>query len=228
MLDPIQYQGIPIDMNKIEKDNWYTFMYINNLEGGVPEQHNELKAGKQYDKPVLSFNEIFPSVTIDPNRYEFSHWSYKQGDSSLEFALGNTHHFDFDDPSTGNTMVTTDGVPMIWTSLYACWKYIYTMEFELEDDVVVTGTETLNRTYKTYDIEWNPTIIEEGVTVSKEGYTLKGWDTIRVNDEEAHGQNVYHNKAYLSKYLWKKTFKPIWEKLPNTVETGGYKPGTLN
>lgn len=208
---------------------FYYYAIDRNQNAWVYNLHDEIKIGLQYDKPVLSIDEAMPDYNYDKERFEFSHWSLNYDNPEPKYEVGSTYHFDFNDPSTG----TISG-DMIYIPLYASVKYIYTMEFILDDDVVLTGTETLNRTYKTYDIEWNPTILEEGVTISKPGYELESWETILTNGVYDPAQGfvpAWLNKAYLSPYMWKKVFKPVWkkvEKAPNTISTSGYGHGSFN
>lgn len=195
-------------------------MYDTNENKWVYSQKDTYYPGSKCDVPVISFDDAFPNFVYSDDikdLYEFSHWTKVWNAQEPRYDVGSTYTLDYNDPNTGTITET-----LAWTTLYACWQYTYTVKVILDQGEVLTGAETLDSVYKTYDMNWKRSILEEGVNLTKEGgYRLTGWTEVETGDI------ITNNTANLSYAKVKVTLRPIWEKY-YTVETGGYEGGTLN
>ena len=208
----------------------FTIIYYKNLiESGIKKQHNETVATTRYDKTVLTYEEAFPEYDYDTELYKFSHWAATPLlPLNSNYQPNSLYTLDFDNKSTATKITETpSGTPWIYKYMYAAWQYNYTLIVKLENGEVVTGASTLDwKSDWTYDLKLSKEIVPDGVTVTREGYKLIGWqeegsDTVITNNTV----NFVVNTSGSSKV--KVVLVPVWERV-YTVETGGYQPGTLN
>ncbi len=193
---------------------------------------SSIMTADNYDMPVKGYGDMFPNNEVnegDEVLYEFLFWApefcqfmYPYNPPSKEYRAGDKFNFKYNVQQTSKD----ERGYCVFTYLYAVWNFHYTLEFELEDDVIIEGAETLDYVYESREVNLQLPIIKEGVKVSRPGYTLKAWI-----GKSHSGDITYYvnngNEADFSSYIVKRTFVPVWEENPHTVSTSGYEHGVF-
>lgn len=182
---------------------------------------------------IKGHNDLFSAK--DESLYLFQSWTGKSNGAGTIYNPGDKVTISTEN-TTFKEMEDNGKKYKVYTLIiYGYWFFNYTIEYQLGDGVLYsytdpnTGQTVTNNTMDPRVANGNGKqkaldILRSQMkeTVTKDGYKLIGWREVGTANNP-----VTDNQWHFNHTKVKVTLEPIWEKLPYTVETGGYTGDTI-